>query len=76
MSTYTSRAIVAIGGEGMNSILPLLIICGVGIVASATYIVMILARYYVRNRHNVEYYQLLEDGTLVVCNNYRRFIDE
>ncbi len=59
----------------MNSILPLLIVCGVGIVASATYIVLILVKYYKQHRHNTEYYELLDDGTLVVSNNYRSYLD-
>ncbi len=60
----------------MDKIIPLLIVCGAGIVVCATYIVMILYRYYKHNRRNVEYYELLEDGTLVLSNNYRRFIDD
>lgn len=59
----------------MSSVLPILIICGTGIVASATYIVLLLIRYYKQHRHNIEYYELYEDGTLVVCNNYDRNID-
>lgn len=59
----------------MSSILPLLIVCGVGIVASATYIVIILVRYYKQHKNNTEYYELLDDGTLVVSNNYRSYLD-
>ncbi len=59
----------------MGSILPLLIVCGIGIVASATYMVITLIRHYRHHRHSTEYYELLEDGTLVVCSNYRSYLD-
>lgn len=53
----------------MDKILPLLIVCGVGIVVCATYIILLLVEYY-SNVDRVEYYELLEDNTLVIHDKY------